>query len=267
MYFHSAVKSLLAGASVLVASAFYIGCNNPASDEAVTFADNENSYVNFVGSVIKAGQETAVNDWYNNTHIPILWGYAGLKKAIRYQTLAAPADTNLPSYWAVYYYATLDDMNGLGAGVKAFDSAMAEMGTHWPNKEIASTVVTKYQKIKGFEKKGVDVETQYINIVAAEFDAASDAEINTWYNDTHIPMLMKYDGMVKAVRLKKLGGPTPVTLPTYLAIYYYSSLQKMTDNANEQSFKDAKADAANRWGDKLKVVQALRSARLFVKTR
>lgn len=266
MYLNSCIRKWSVFAGCIASVVIFSGCSEEEETE-VTFSDTEYEYVNLVGSLIAEGNETEVNEWYNTTHIPIVWTYTDLQKAFRFQALETPADP-LPQYWAAYYYTTAEAMNGMAPGLLAFDSAMAEMATHWPNNEITSTVICAYQKIKSFEKGNKDIATEYFNIVGAEFAAASEAAINSWYNDTHIPMLMEYDGLVKAIRFKKIGGPANAdTMPSYLAIYYYSSQQAMNDNVTHTSFASAMADAQQKWGDNLQTKLLMPSKRLFVKTR
>jgi len=43
-------------------------------------------------------------------------------------------------------------------------------------------------------------ESIVLSIVASECSPEVEVKFNQWYNDVHVPMLMKYDGLKKASR-------------------------------------------------------------------
>ena len=60
-----------------------------------------------------------------------------------------------------------------------------------------------------------------INIVATECHSDDDAKFNTWYDEIHIPMLLKFDGMLGVTRYKLSSGTTGQA--KYLAIYEFKN--------------------------------------------
>jgi hypothetical protein len=66
-----------------------------------------------------------------------------------------------------------------------------------------------------------DTEYSFMTIVGSEFLASSDAAINTWYNGTHIPLLMQYPGLKKSVCYKNsAAGATPGVLRSANLVAY-----------------------------------------------
>jgi formylglycine-generating enzyme required for sulfatase activity len=205
------------------------------------YADSELSYMTMVGVTIAAAKDTQVNAWYDTTHIPLLMKYAGLKQAYRYKKFA-PADSFTPGgagYWATYFYPTKSDIDGMNASPE-FTAAITEMIGHWTAGECSTKVAVNYQKIMSWIKTDYSGPLNYVTVVRAEFKAGKEAEINNWYNNTHIPLIMKYPGVKKAVRYQKMGASTDINaaaMTTYMACYYYPTKADQDSMATSQAWK------------------------------
>jgi antibiotic biosynthesis monooxygenase (ABM) superfamily enzyme len=90
--------------------------------------------------------------------------------------------------------------------------------------------------------KGENVmdNTRIINIVATECSPEKDAAFNSWYNDIHIPMLLKYKGIKKVTRYKMIEDNAQKL--KYVAIYEYESMNELTNLSRSQEFRDAIAE-------------------------
>jgi formylglycine-generating enzyme required for sulfatase activity len=189
------------------------------------YADTELSFMTTVGVSISTAKDVEVNAWYDTTHIPLLLNYAGLKQVFRYKKFS-PADSLTPGgagYWATYMFPTKSDIDGMRTS-QEFIAAVTEMGTHWQAGECSTKVAVNYQKIKSWLKPDYTGSLNYVTVVRAEFKAGKEAEINNWYNNTHIPLIMKYPGVKKAARYQKIGASDDINataMSTYLALYYY----------------------------------------------
>jgi Raf kinase inhibitor-like YbhB/YbcL family protein len=192
-------------------------CQIPAIPTPGT-VDSEYQYLTIVGGEILPANDTAVNKWYDSTHIPILMTYPGLKKSVRYKSAV---DSVKPGYLGMFYYPTKADFDGLNTSAP-FDSANKEMAAHWTNGEYKMVSAISYEKIQSWIKTDYTGDYAVAKIIGAEFTAGKDSAVNNWYNTTHIPLIMKYAGIKKAVRFKKLaGGLSTDSLPTYLTILYF----------------------------------------------
>jgi uncharacterized protein (TIGR02118 family) len=80
-------------------------------------------------------------------------------------------------------------------------------------------------------------------IVATECPPEMDANFNQWYNEVHIPMLMKYTGIKKVTRYKAVAAPG--VKPTYLAIYEYDTQESLNGQSASPEFKAAIEEMEN----------------------
>ena len=226
---------------------FQLMCSDPSGNSEAVYADNEFRYCNVVGSMITPGNEDTVNTWFNTSYLPTIWNYPLLKKVIHYKL--DPAIDTLPEYWTFYYYSTWDEMDTVYE-TEAYIDAKKDMDTRWKKGEVSSAVIVNYEKIKGFEKAGADVETPFIKVVGNEFVSSQETELNTWFNTVYIPLLMKYEGLVKVVRYKKNGYKRkPKLLPTYLTIYYYPDTVAMNGMESSVEYIDAVGKMVATWNN------------------
>ena len=229
MPLRSVMKPFFVVLSVLAVTLVYIGCTE--SEEEVTYADTEYPYMTIVGSDF-IGSKDAFNTWYNETHIPLLMQYPGLMEAVRFQNSAEGAK---PEFLAMYYYNTLEDLNGMGTSA-AMDTANKELAEHWQNDEYSLNLAVRYEKIKSWVKADYTGDLEVATLVGVEITAGMEDAVNDWYNNTHIPLIMKYPGIKKSIRYKKLeGGVNTDSLPTYIAVYYYPTAEdKASQNTSEE---------------------------------
>jgi antibiotic biosynthesis monooxygenase (ABM) superfamily enzyme len=84
-----------------------------------------------------------------------------------------------------------------------------------------------------------------INIVATECIPGDEVKFNKWYNEVHIPMLMKFKGIKKVTRYKVMGESTEKG--KYLAIYEYDSAKDMAALNTSPEFKAAIEEMNDTW--------------------
>jgi uncharacterized protein (TIGR02118 family) len=80
-------------------------------------------------------------------------------------------------------------------------------------------------------------KARYLNIVGTECVSKDEAKFNKWYNDVHIPMLLKYKGLKKVTRYQLMGnvkGQSP-----YLAVYEYDTKEALNGMSASPEFKAA----------------------------
>jgi uncharacterized protein (TIGR02118 family) len=91
-------------------------------------------------------------------------------------------------------------------------------------------------------------KARFINIVTTECSPEDDAKVNVWYNEVHIPMLLKYKGLKKAARYKIIDENKDK--PKYVAVYEYDSKEAMTAVGGSPEFKAAIAEMDQTWKGK-----------------
>ncbi len=57
-------------------------------------------------------------------------------------------------------------------------------------------------------------------VVRATITKDKEAAFNTWYNEEHVPQVLRYDGAISAKRYKKLMGDDKYQ---YMAVYEFRS--------------------------------------------
>ncbi|MET7571186.1 hypothetical protein ABZT04_22175 [Streptomyces sp. NPDC005492] len=157
----------------------------------------------FVLSEPEPGDEATFHDWYDNEHAPARTAMAGFHAGRRYRA----ADGATPSWLAVYdlelEVLRSEDYQRLRtrrsarerqviAGLRTLDRRVYELtGTHGaaPERLAPALVATLLS-------------------VAPEHES----ELHRWYEEEHIPMLLKTPGWNRIRRYRKTDGPGPVFL-------------------------------------------------------
>jgi uncharacterized protein (TIGR02118 family) len=96
--------------------------------------------------------------------------------------------------------------------------------------------------VKGMIKMAKD---RVINVVATECIPGDEAKFNKWYNEVHIPMIMKFKGVKKVTRYKVTGDSKGNG--KYLAIYEYDSAADMNACNTSPEFKAAIEEMNETW--------------------
>jgi len=91
-------------------------------------------------------------------------------------------------------------------------------------------------------------KARIINIVATECKPENDAQFNKWYDEVHIPMLMKYKGIKKVTRYKVIENEGK---PRYLAVYEYDSRADYDGLSKSPEFQAAIAEMQETWKGKM----------------
>jgi heme-degrading monooxygenase HmoA len=90
-------------------------------------------------------------------------------------------------------------------------------------------------------------DSKVLQIVATECKADIEDKFNQWYNDVHIPMLMKYAGLKKASRYQLAGDSKDHA--KYLAFYEYESEKAQADFNTSPEFAAAMEEMQGSWKD------------------
>ncbi|MHB8105500.1 MAG: EthD family reductase [Dehalococcoidales bacterium] len=88
-------------------------------------------------------------------------------------------------------------------------------------------------------------KTRIINIVATECAPKNEAKFNKWYNEVHIPMLMKFKGIKKVTRYNITEAKAPK--PRFLAVYEYDTKEDLEALSKSPEFQAAIAEMQETW--------------------
>lgn len=88
----------------------------------------------------------------------------------------------------------------------------------------------------------------------------NESKFNTWYNDIHVPMLLKGDCVKKVTRFKLADetyhvGTTTQECATYLTIYEFENQARFDAWMNGASRTEAGDDKTRTWGESAYDVQ------------
>ena len=74
-----------------------------------------------------------------------------------------------------------------------------------------------------------------------------EEKFNKWYNEVHIPMILKYKGVKRASRYKQLGDNKES--PKYLAFYEFENKEAMDALHDSPEFAAAGEEMNETWKD------------------
>jgi antibiotic biosynthesis monooxygenase (ABM) superfamily enzyme len=89
--------------------------------------------------------------------------------------------------------------------------------------------------------------TPVINIVASKCRPDQEAKFNKWYNEIHIPMLMKIKGL-KAVTRYKLANEDK-NAATYITIYQFDSREDLDAYNKSPVLAEVREEMKQSWPD------------------
>lgn len=84
-----------------------------------------------------------------------------------------------------------------------------------------------------------------LHLVGADNGGDDHDRFNRWYSD-HIHQLMKFPGLQAATRYRRIFPHS--TIPEYLCMYEFDSLEDFQAYDKSQAFADAERDRVNGWG-------------------
>lgn len=90
-----------------------------------------------------------------------------------------------------------------------------------------------------------------INIVATECRPEDEKKFNDWYNNVHIPMLLKCKGLLAVTRYKLKNGSDG--LPKYLAVYEFKDEKAFEDFEKSPELAAAREDVRQTWKNGLDI--------------
>ncbi len=88
-------------------------------------------------------------------------------------------------------------------------------------------------------------ESRIINIIATGCPAEIEVKFNKWYNEVHIPLLFKYQGMKKVTRYQLAGEGEGQA--KYLAVYEYDTKEALDVLSKSQEFAAAMEEMQGTW--------------------
>jgi hypothetical protein len=193
----------------------------PASRNGGAKMDNS-PVIDIVASSPRQEDMDKLEPWYQDVHVPMLMKY-GVKSAERFKALTDNSD--YPAYLNMYHYA---DIRGYDERYSPQASAeiSKDLQASWPNGHGVRWHVW-YIEHKSWSTSGTVALNpgMIIHIVGVNGPATGkEADFNEWYDNTHVPWLMKTGTISQSVRYR-ITQPGK-DYPAYLAVYYFDNQKK-----------------------------------------
>lgn len=96
---------------------------------------------------------------------------------------------------------------------------------------------------------------QILNIVTTQCQPHEEEKFNKWYNETHVPMLLKFDRIQAVGRYKVINKNTE--LPQYLAVYKFSDLKAFEDFEKSPELEAAIKEMIDSWGKRIDTISRI----------
>lgn len=169
--------------------------------------------------------EDDFNHWYDSHHIPVRAAVPGFLSAQRY------CDPDRPNYLAVYEIETPEILESVPyQKVRAQPNAQ----TAWMLSNVQN--YSRYIGKKLSEARRDDVDDTFLDapyLYAVFFSVPDEKaeEFNAWYDDEHVPLLLKCKHWLAVRRFEILEGePQPWT---HLAIHHIDDMAAFTSPERE----------------------------------
>jgi hypothetical protein len=94
--------------------------------------------------------------------------------------------------------------------------------------------------------------SQIIDVVETECQPQDAQKFNQWYNEVHIPMLLKSKGVAGVSRYQV--AVEPGKLPRFFAVYKFNSEKDLGSFQKDPNTGAAIKDFEENWGKKVKMV-------------
>ncbi|HEX7474695.1 MAG TPA: EthD family reductase [Dehalococcoidales bacterium] len=91
-----------------------------------------------------------------------------------------------------------------------------------------------------------------VNIVTTQCLAQDESRFNKWYNEVHIPMLMKYKGVKAVARYKTTSEKSEK--PMFIAVYKFNSAKDFENFGKSPEFAAAIAEMKQSWPQGIEIV-------------
>lgn len=78
-----------------------------------------------------------------------------------------------------------------------------------------------------------------------------ESRFNSWYNEVHIPMILKSGKVQGVVRYKAVN--VPLDQSPYIAMYRFANQKDMEDFSQSPELKAAVEEMAQTWADRVEV--------------
>ncbi len=168
-----------------------------------------------------AGWEDDFHDWYEAEHIPARMAIPGFAEAIRYERASGDGEVDAARYLACYF---LDDVGALETD--AYRRLKADPGPR--TERMLGNVLgfTRYLADQISDTGPTAEEAGALFVVAFAVPEGDRPDFDGWYEEEHVPLLMRVPGWLRVRRYGvRPGGDGPSW--THLALHELRGLESL----------------------------------------
>jgi len=161
-------------------------------------------------------QEEEFNAWYDTEHVPERLSIPGFLSARRWITdeacdLSLPAEQRVGRYLATYELERPEVLD-----TPEYLRHIGDGSTPWTKRSLGRAAVFRRWACEQINpgELAAPAGSRALFLACGDVPAEHDAEFNRWYDEEHVPLLRKVDGVLAARRFKARVGT-----PRYIALY------------------------------------------------
>jgi len=206
--------------------------------------------------------ETEFTDWYDNEHAPARLKVPGFTNAIRYKT----TDAQTPSWIATFEIASTSVAHSEPYKILALLASERERALV-PRLALLNRRV--YELLTVRSRPGLsssDLPAKYLFVITVLVPPELEEEFNKWYEEEHIPNIMKTPGWQRCRRYKLESSVElargPVATPEH-PVHNYLTLHEWNRDGYAAS-PELHAAISTPWAQKMQKEVKASSLRFFV---
>lgn len=155
--------------------------------------------INIAGTVCPREVDEAFNKWYDEKHIPINMKFKGLIGATRYRIVCSNSHAIIkeyPQYFTTYRFKDLSTFEAWNSSPELLAAS-----EDWPEACVKKGVKVLWRvQYESMKTWGNTPALSVISIVGIQCPPETEARFDAWYNEKHIPELLKFKGLQGVTR-------------------------------------------------------------------
>jgi hypothetical protein len=186
---------------------------------------------------LESAREAEFGDWYESEHVPAMLARPGWRRMRRY--LCTDGRPHISLY-------DIDDHVAAG-GSPSVSEAPFRSG------RFAARGIRDYhaRTWREIHSAGVHLERpEWLNVVTVDIEDAHAGEFNRWYNEVHVPEILRCPGWIANRRYECVDGE-----PRFLAVYDLED--------DERPFNSPEWEAAVGWDDHVGQIRGFHGFRVY----
>jgi hypothetical protein len=160
--------------------------------------------------------EEEFNAWYDTEHIPERLSIPGITSARRWVG-DEPCDLSMPPEKRVgRYVATYDLESPEVLDAPEYLKYVGDNATPWTKRSLGRAIVFRRWVCEQIGSNAFvpSMASRALFLACGDVPLEHEAELNRWYEEEHLPLLRKVDGVIGARRFRARVGS-----PRYIALY------------------------------------------------